>query len=163
MELANTFDKMSERDMENPTRTLKQWLSLKDLTYDELKIKLGINVGHIERAVSYQKLTGLTRIFKRDANPARFYFIDQELILIYVISPLALANLTPIEIKNHFEQNPVMLKSRTGKTAKHVVFAEGGLAFSEDSGRVIFLEIFPPTDIETYKEKIYQEPEVRVL
>lgn len=138
---------------------MEQWLAFKDLSYEELKQKVGINSNHIELGVSYQKLNGLTRLFNRQANPARFYFVDQNLVLIYVISPTALANLSPEAIKNYFDKAPEILPSRTGKTAKHVVFAEHGLAFSQDSGRVIFLEIFPPMDFQDYLEKIYEEPE----
>lgn len=149
--------------MENQTRSIAQWLALRDIPYSDLKQKLKLTTSHIEQGVTYQKLTGLTRLFNREANAARFYFVEQELILIYVISPMALANLSPYEIKGQFPEIPETLRSRTGKTAKHIVYPERGLAFSEDAGRVIFLEIFPPTDFETYLDKIYEEPEPSVL
>ncbi|MDP2311655.1 MAG: hypothetical protein Q8P41_02025 [Pseudomonadota bacterium] len=52
------------------------------------------------------------------------------------------------------------LPSRSGKQFSHFVAAEAGLAWSAGEGTVTFVEVFVPTDVETYRQRFYQDPGV---
>jgi hypothetical protein len=50
------------------------------------------------------------------------------------------------------------LRSRSGKHFNHWVDASAGIAWSAGDGRVSYMELFEPTDLDTYKRRFYKEP-----
>ncbi|MDP2311654.1 MAG: hypothetical protein Q8P41_02020 [Pseudomonadota bacterium] len=52
----------------------------------------------------------------------------------------------------------VSLRSRSGKQFSHYVDAAAGIAWSAGEGRVTYMELFEPTDLDTYKRRFYKEP-----
>jgi hypothetical protein len=52
----------------------------------------------------------------------------------------------------------VELRSRQGKRAMIELDAQRGVAFSRDDDEVGFVEMFPPTTVEDYRERIWFDP-----
>jgi hypothetical protein len=50
------------------------------------------------------------------------------------------------------------LTSPSGRHFNHFVDAEAGVAWSAGEGSVTFMEVFAPTDPETYRQRFYQDP-----
>ncbi len=51
-----------------------------------------------------------------------------------------------------------VLRSRQGRRAELHVVAPAGIAWSEEEGELGFLELFPPTTFDRYRDEIYEEP-----
>ncbi|MES2642791.1 MAG: hypothetical protein V4850_25130 [Myxococcota bacterium] len=54
----------------------------------------------------------------------------------------------------------IALRSRSGKHFNHWVDAAAGIAWSEGDGHVTYVELFEPTDLDSYKGRFYKEPMV---
>lgn len=50
------------------------------------------------------------------------------------------------------------LRSSSGKTHNHYVDPAGGVAWSAGEGEVTSIEVFAPTDLESYKKRFYEDP-----
>jgi len=106
----------------------------------------------------YEGLEHVTHYYNPSVSPARVYVSDGRVQMVYVPSGAAVAETTPSEIDAQIGGRGHRLRSRTGKTANQYVQAERGVAYSEDEGRVQFVEIFPPRSLEAYLKDIYRDP-----
>ena len=50
------------------------------------------------------------------------------------------------------------LRSRFGKDAALYVDARRGVAYAEENGALVALEVFPPTTLDRYRDEIWWEP-----
>ena len=138
---------------------LKTWLSLRELSAQEIQKRYSISEQHITRDTSYMRLTGLTRFRNWDAHPGQFYFRDGQFILFYVEDASdELQQLTPQLLRDYLGEPGAVLQSRAGKDHNQYVYPDKGLAFSANARQVSYLEIFPPTSLEAYKSQFYFEP-----
>jgi hypothetical protein len=90
--------------------------------------------------------------------PKRFgarVFFDGDAVAIVSIPDPAIA---PDAIRSLMGDDVVQLRSRQGKRATIELDAARGLAFSSDDDEVGFIEAFPPTTADDYRERIWFEP-----
>ena len=133
----------------------QQWLGLSEA---EVRQRLATEGGEVDPDRRYEGLEHVTHYYNPSVSPARVYVSDGRVQMVYVPSGAAVAETTPSEIDAQIGGRGHRLRSRTGKTANQYVQAERGVAYSEDEGRVQFVEIFPPRSLEAYLKDIYRDP-----
>ncbi|MES2642792.1 MAG: hypothetical protein V4850_25135 [Myxococcota bacterium] len=57
-----------------------------------------------------------------------------------------------------FESGATRLRSSAGKLFNHYVDPARGLAWSADEEEITSIEVFEPTDLESYKARFYEDP-----
>jgi hypothetical protein len=107
----------------------------------------------------YQQLTEVELV----AAPggARIYRRGPDLALVYLGARSLPAGLSAATIADALGTQGEELSSRQGKTALLHVVAERGVAWSEDDDELGFVELFPATDLDDYRSRIYREPRFR--
>jgi hypothetical protein len=127
--------------------TLDDLLALRDATEAQVRARLGdADVG---TDVGYGHLTGLTRISGGD-GPS-FYFRDGRLVVARLSEPGDEASaLVPGDAPR--------LRSSAGKRAIARVDAAAGVAVTEEDGDVRYVEVFPPTTFEAYRDELHRPP-----
>ena len=135
---------------------LETWLSLRELSMEEIQARFGISQKQVTHDTRYLGLTGLTSMANPDAHPGEFYFCGDEFALFY-IEDLSeeLGQLGPQLLQEHLGEPGAVLGSRAGKQQNHYVYPEKGIAFSADSQGISYLEIFEPTSSKRYKSRMY--------
>lgn len=117
---------------------------------------------HLRTAAAFERLTNLTEIHDPALSPARFYFKDDKLALIYLEDAAALGTYDPTALKARLGGNGVLLRSRAGKASNLHVYAQQGVAVSLGE-EVEFIQIFAPMTQAEYEQTIYQDPGKFVL
>ncbi|CAN5482528.1 hypothetical protein BH20ACT2_BH20ACT2_03740 [soil metagenome] len=133
---------------------LDEVLGLRDLSRPELLDRLGLGAGAVDEGRRYEGLEGLDMAHDPDVHPARFYFRGDELVMIYLSGP----ELSLDELRAHVSGAGVSLRSRQAKPANLEVHPGDGIAFSELDDEIGFVEVFPPTTEQAYRDRIYREP-----
>lgn len=137
--------------------SLDSYVSLASLDKDQLIGRLDAGPQHLREGAAYEKATGLTELYKPDASPARFYFRDEKLVVIYLSDRGVLDQLDEATLESELGAPAGSLRSRAGKHSELRVYPEKGIAFSSGD-ELDFIEIFPPTTLDGYKSAIYSEP-----
>lgn len=137
--------------------SLDSYLELRNMSLPAVRSRFAIRDEQIEEQVRYEKLGPATRLHNPEVDPAAFYFVEQQLALIY-LNGAALSGVTPIELGQRLGEAGSQLRSRAGKRATLSVYPEQGVAFSAQNERVDFIEIFQSMTLEQYKEQVYREP-----
>jgi hypothetical protein len=132
---------------------LDELLALRELDRGAIVERLGASPEQITPDVSYGSLGHVDRLTAPGAHPAHFFFRGDELALIYVPED-ALHGVTPDQLGGPGER----LRSRFGKDAALYVHADRGVAYTEENGAVVALEVFPPTTLDRYRDEIWWEP-----
>lgn len=145
-------------NMINNSFDLDSFIAFRNLSMDEIRIRLSISEENIESNVSYEKLTQLTK-YNSNEHIGHFYFREGKLVILYIGKNEKLEQLDPKTLQEKLGEQGIRLRSRAGKKFNHYVYPAKGVAFSADSHSVRFIEIFPPTSLEEYKAKIYDEPQ----
>lgn len=119
-----------------------------------------VDAGAIRTGASYGALDGLTLVRDRAYFPGHLYFDGERAVLALVELPSSVApELTDEALLALVGDRVQWLQSRVGKPSRLRVAAERGLAISEQLGmKVDYLELFPPTTAEDYRERIYAAP-----
>jgi hypothetical protein len=120
--------------------------------------RFAIPPDHVEPDVAYEAMKGVTRIHHpEDATlgDARLYFRAGKLALIYLSGG---AGVEAAELDAAIAgSEPVMLRSRAGKTSQLRVYAGKGIAVSRGK-QLDFVELFAPTTQADYEQSIYVAP-----
>ncbi len=117
---------------------------------------------HLRTDAAFERLTNLTELHDPGLSPARFYFKDDKLALIYLEDAAALGSYERAALKARLGGNGVLLRSRAGKASNLHVYAEQGVAVSIGE-EVEFIQIFAPMTQAEYEKTIYQDPGKFVL
>jgi hypothetical protein len=133
--------------------TVDELLSLRELTRSRLETEPGVTV---DPHVAYGSLTGVDRLHAVGLSPAHFYFAGDDLELVYV--PRAAVSQAPAAAWLERVGPGPQLRSRTGKRSVLEVRPELGFAFAHDEGAVELAEVFPPTTLDDYEQRIYEDP-----
>lgn len=139
------------------TSSLDSYVALASLDKDQLIARLGARSEHLREGAAYEKATGLTEIYKPDANPARFYFRGDQLVVIYLSDRGVLDQLDGGKLEAELGAPADSLRSRAGKRSELLVYPDKGIAVSMGD-ELDFIEIFPPTTLDAYQSAIYSEP-----
>jgi hypothetical protein len=135
---------------------LDELLALRGSDLDRVAEATGADLGDRKQVSGYQNLTGVDAI--EAPGGATVYARGNDVALIYA-GPDALGDgVTNADLVQAVGSNGTQLDSRQGKTATLHVVPEEGVAWSEDGGEVAFVELFPATDLDTYKSTIYRDP-----
>jgi len=105
----------------------------------------------------YGRMRNVTSI----ENPAVFpgtLYLENETVQLVRVGCEVLADITSTDLREHFGDDAVRLRSRAGKRAHLWVYAEQGVACSAEGETVHFLEVFPPCSQGEYEARIYREP-----
>lgn len=105
----------------------------------------------------FERLSNLTEIHNPALSPARFYFKDDKLTLIYLEDSATLAAYDRQALKARLGGDGVLLRSRAGKTSNLHVYAQQGVAVSL-SDELDFIQIFAPMTQSEYEQTIYEDP-----
>ena len=136
---------------------LDELLALRELDRDAIVKRLGASPEQITPDVSYGSLGHVDRLTAPGAHPAHFFFRGDELALVYVPED-ALHDLTPDRLRDELGGAGERLRSRFGKDAALYVHADRGVAYTEEGGAVVALEVFEPTTLDRYRDEIWWEP-----
>lgn len=139
---------------------LEYLLDYRNYDLDALKQKFNIEESDLDHEVGYQKLKNLTRVRKEKLLPGHFYYYGNSVSIIYVNDRTVLDTLEMETIYNRYGRGEI-LPSRMGKNSRLHLYASHGFAVSEHEDKVDFMELFPPTTIEQYKENVYLEVQLR--
>jgi hypothetical protein len=134
---------------------LGELLSLRDLTLDDAKERLGVAEDKIEDGLRYEGMSDLTLAHDADAHPGYFYFRDGRLVMLYVEN---LDGLDADSLRSELGEPEATLRSRAGKGYAHRVYPGRGIAYSSKGDDVAFVEVFPPTSLDRYEREIYEDP-----
>lgn len=132
---------------------LKALLGLDQKTFVE---RYGIQPAQIRPDLRYQGLTGVTEIYNPGVSPARFFFREGKLALVYLSDGGTLSALDPSSLKAKLGGEGATLRSRAGKTSMMHVYPEQGVAVSMGK-KVEFVELFSPRSLDEYRHSIYVE------
>lgn len=133
---------------------LDELLALRDLTLDEARDRLDLSDDQVEDGLQYEGLKGVVMAHNPGRHPGRFYFRDGRLEMLYVAHP----DLDAETLERDLGEPDATLRSRAGKGYAHRVYADRGVAYSSKAGDVAFVEVFPPTTVERYRQEIYEDP-----
>jgi hypothetical protein len=140
---------------------LGRWLSLMHLSEAEVMARYSPKAEAVAHNVAYQELRPLSRIQTPDAH---FYFRDGQPAMLY-INDWALGSGGFLHRRDAMldalGKPEASLQSRAGKPHRQYVYPQLGAAFSAGpTGSIDFIELFPPTDLDTYKAQFYGEAPV---
>jgi len=136
--------------------TLQDLLALRGADLQVASAITGASLDEREPVTGYQGLSDLDAIDASDG--VRLFVRDDKVVLVYVGESGLPNGITDETLAEAVGSSGEPLPSRQGKLAELHVVAEQGIAWSEVDGEVGFVELFPPTDLETYLREIYQEP-----
>lgn len=137
-------------------KTLDDLLALRGAGLSDAARALDADPAQREAVTGYQGLADLDAIDAPDG--ARLFARADSLVLIYVGPDALPAEVDDAALRAAIGAEPPELRSRQGKRATLHVAAEQGIAWSEQDGDVGFVEIFPATTLESYRQRIYLEP-----
>ena len=103
----------------------------------------------------YGRLRGVEALTSRE-RAIQVVLRDDEVRLVY-LGAAGLGELTAEDLEGRFGSGDT-LRSRQGRRAWLHVVAPEGVAWSEQDGQLGFVELFPPTTLESYRSDIYEEP-----
>ncbi len=135
---------------------LDAWRAMLDRSRDELMAELGAGDADVAPGVSYEGLKGVDRIHVPSAHPGYFYVSPERVELIYV-GEAGLQGVDGADLQGELGGPGEILRSRAGKRSKLHVYPDRGVAFAEQDGRVQILELFHPTTLAGYRDRIYVE------
>lgn len=104
--------------------------------------------GEVHRDAGYGRLTGLEMAQQDDAI---LFFDGGRLVVAHVPDP----ELAPAELARFTAEDVPRLRSHAGKHAWVHVRADEGLAVTEEDGRAVAVEVFPPTTFEDYRDRLH--------
>jgi hypothetical protein len=128
---------------------VRELAALRDVSLPDLRERLGGVEGQAD--ARYGRMDGLEMLHAPGAHPAIFFFRDDRLVVAHLPDP----DLAPDEVAALVGEDPPRLRSRAGKHAWAHVRAEEGLAVTEEDGEVRYVEVFPPTTFEDYRDRIH--------
>jgi hypothetical protein len=134
-------------------------MALRDTPMDDIKKRFRMSQKHVERDASYGRFVGLTSLHNPAAHPARFFFSGEALALLYVDDADALANIDAADLMARLGEPAARVRSRAGKAFTHNVYPQAGIAVSVHQGAAAYVEIFPPTTLQSYLDRLYVDPE----
>lgn len=133
---------------------LADLLALRGLGRDAVRARLGGEDAVPD--VAYERLAGVDRL---STSAGHFFFRGEQQVMLYVPAA-ALADIAPGELEAELGEPAARMRSRAGGDSEFRVYPQRGVAFSTDGRVVEILEIFPPTTLEDYVERIWNDPGV---
>jgi hypothetical protein len=144
--------------MTDTVSVLGRYTALRGLDRPAIIDKLEAKPEHIREHAAYERLSDVTEVHQPAADPARFFFQGDKLVMIYLGDRTLLGTLTEDQLKAELGGGPgESLMSRAGKQSEMLVYPDKGVAFSIGD-EIDFLEIFPPCTLAEYQANIYSEP-----
>ncbi len=140
----------------NKYSEMEELLGYRKYDFTSLVEEFGIKDNDIDKEVSYIKLKDLSRVHNPDTLPGHFYFKGDKLAMIYINDENRLANMSFKKITSEYGEGH-RLSSRAGKTSNLYVYPEKGFAISVTRGQMDFIEIFPSTTLDDYKDRIHED------
>lgn len=147
---------ISQPNLTSDTTILSRYRSYVDQNLMETKARLSLKDGDIQNGFSYGNLQDLSTIVLSDNLPSTLYFKDGEFVLLYVSG--GQTTYTVASLHKQYPKTEVITPSRAGKRFSHYVVPDKGIAWSDDGEELAFIEIFPSTTIQGWKEKLYKHP-----
>lgn len=122
--------------------------------------RFGIQPEQIETSVAYERMKDVTAISHPEhpeLGAARFFFQNAKLVLSYLSGGSAIQDADINAVIGGPGREPIVLRSRAGKTSSLRVYADKGIAVSRGK-KLDFIEIFQPTKQQVYEQTIYVAP-----
>jgi hypothetical protein len=133
---------------------LEQLLSFATMDRATLLQSVGADEADIDDGYSYQSMRGLSVLSLPDHFGARVFLDGDAVVMVSVPDP----SVDDDDVRSLMGDDVVELRSRQGKRAMIELDAQRGVAFSRDDDEVGFVEMFPPTTVEDYRERIWFDP-----
>ena len=127
---------------------LEQLLALTAMDRAAALNAVGARAGDVEDGYSYQSMSGLSVLDLPKRFGARVFFDGDAVAIVSIPDP----SIAPDAIRALMGDDVVELRSRQGKRAMIELDAARGLAFSSDDDEVGFIEMFPPTTADDYRD-----------
>jgi hypothetical protein len=134
---------------------VRSLLALRDLSRSQVREALA--PAQVDEHVAYQKLAAVDAVSNSARWPGRFYFRGDKLVMVYLGSSSKgfLDGLDEKKITAELGGPGHGLRSRAGKTSNQHVYPDRGFAYSEENGKLDFVEVFPPMTLPQYLDTIY--------
>jgi hypothetical protein len=129
------------------TSYLQRWLDMRSLTETDVMTACQHAPFKNDRGVSYENVTGLDRIWVRDGM---FHFRDGRFVVLHV-DGRSFDDVSPAALLAPLGKPAAILTSRAGRGHRRRVYPSLGIAVSSGSDAIDYIDIFHPTDLETYK------------
>lgn len=138
--------------------TVRSLFELRQGSFRDIARRLGAGPQDLSEGVSYDKARGLRRLHNPETHPASYYFRGDDLVVVHIDDPAFLLAFDPEEFRDALGPEEAELMSRAGPRSSLFVYATRGLAWSESSNAVDYVEIFPPMTVAGYVTSLYDEP-----
>ncbi|MCK6525025.1 hypothetical protein L6R49_26780 [Myxococcota bacterium] len=142
---------------------LAEWMAWRDISRSELERRMTVQASNVRPAVGNLGEQGVQLIDVPSYCPALFFVDGDQIVRIHIASHDSLAKFKASELEAWFPPE-ANLRSRAGKTSRSYVNASAGIAWDtkRETEKIVALEIFQPTTVETYKARFYEDPGVFV-
>lgn len=134
---------------------LRDYRNCFDLSYDQFLAQNDVRAHQIAENVSYEKVTGATRV--ELGKGEYFFFRDGRLKVIYTSDELVANRIWKEFLENADNTQEKVVRSRAGKTSNQLIAARHGITASITKGEVDFIEIYAPCSLESYLGNIYRD------
>lgn len=137
---------------------------LRELSAEEVRRRFDVRPEGTEERVQYRHEDGVTALHNRERLPGtHFFFRDGALVAIYIAAGLVLDGLRPAELTAELGEPAAVLPSRTGHGHLQRVYPDHGVAFADAGSALAALELFPPTTLEDYLDRLWVDPGPRPI
>jgi hypothetical protein len=132
---------------------------LRQLSAEEVRRRFDVGPEGTEKGVQYRHEDGVTALHNGERLPGtHFFFRDGALVAIYVAAGLVLDGIRPAELTAELGEPAAVLPSRTGPGNLHRVYPDHGVAFADAGSALAALELFPPTTLQDYLQRLWVDP-----
>jgi hypothetical protein len=138
-------------------KTLDELLALRGADLREVTERTGADPAQRRPSKGYQNLSDGVESFDTP-DGSRVFVRGDELLMIHVDEEALPPGVDADTLAEAVGTAGEALRSRQGRRAMMHVVADQGIAWSEEDGELGFVEIFPPSDFEAYRSRIYQQP-----
>ncbi len=135
-------------------RKLHSW---RDLPLVEVVRRLNLTDEKIMRGAEYASTTGLDALHNPDVCEALFFFRHGGPFVIY-LSDHKLIGKTARALLAELGEPETVLRSRAGDHSAQCIYPAQGFAVSVTDDKVDFVELFPSTTLQQYRDTLYREP-----
>jgi hypothetical protein len=126
------------------------------LTLEEARNVLGADARSVP-GDEYGRLRNVTSLESEDQFPGTLY-VEADEVRFVRVGPEGLQGLTGTALCSLIADDPVRLRSRSGKRAQLLVYPGAGIAFSTQGEEIDFLEVFGPCTRREYETRYYEPP-----
>ena len=150
------MEEQSQPNISSEATALHRYRAYVNQSLIQTKASLSIKDEAIQSGRSYGSLQDLSVVVHTEELPCTLYFKDGDFVLLYVSGEQA--TYTVKSLHKQFPNADAVTPSRAGKRFSHYVVPDKGIAWSDDGEELAFIEVFPATTLNGWKDTLYTNP-----